>query len=59
MVWRIAKDLDLPEFLPHGYLKGPKIKNENKRKENIFSSQNNVPEDMKKTQINWGWVGGQ
>ena len=28
MIWRLAKDLDLPEFWSYGHLKGPKIENE-------------------------------
>ena len=28
MIWRLFKDLDLPEFWPYGGLKVPKIKNE-------------------------------
>ena len=28
MIWRLAKDLDLPEFWPYGHLKDPKIENE-------------------------------
>ena len=28
MIWRLAKDLDLPELWPYGRLKGPKIENE-------------------------------
>ena len=37
MIWRLAKDLDLPEFWPYGRLKGPKIENE-ARKNNVLSS---------------------
>lgn len=28
MIWRFAKDIDLPKFWPYGHLKGPKIENE-------------------------------
>ena len=28
MIWRLAKDHDLPEFWPYVRLKGPKIENE-------------------------------
>ena len=28
MIWRLVKDLDLPEFWPYGCLKVPKIENE-------------------------------
>ena len=37
MIWRLAKDLDLPEIWPYGYLMGLRIKNE-AYKTNVFSS---------------------
>ena len=37
MIWRLAKDPDLPEFWPYPRLKGPKIENE-ALKNNVLSS---------------------
>ena len=37
LIWRLAKDLYLPECWPYGHLKGPKIENE-ARKNNVLLS---------------------
>ena len=37
MIWRLAQDLDLPEFWPYGHLKGPETENEALRN-NVLSS---------------------
>ena len=37
MIWRFAKDLDLPENWPYGRLKGQKIENET-IENNVLSS---------------------
>ena len=44
MIWRIAKDLDLPEFGPYGHLKGPKIENE-VLKHTVLSSLHPIDEN--------------
>ena len=36
MIWRLAQDLDLPEFWPYGHLKGPETENEALKKERTF-----------------------
>jgi hypothetical protein len=37
MIWRLVIELDLPEFWPHGRLKGPKTENE-ALENNVLSS---------------------
>ena len=37
MIWRLVKDLDLPELWPYGHHKGPKIENE-ALENNVLSS---------------------
>ena len=43
-IWRLAKDLDLPEFWPYESLKGPKIENE-ALKNNVLSSLRHMNEN--------------
>ena len=47
MIWRLAKDLDLPEFWPYGHLKGPKIENE-ALKNNVLSSLHPMDENSRR-----------
>ena len=47
MIWRLAKDLDLPEFWPYGRLKGRKIENE-ALKNNVLSSLRPMDENPRR-----------
>ena len=38
MIWKLAKDLDLPEFWPYGRLKGPKMKMKHKKQRTFIIS---------------------
>ena len=46
MIWRLVKDLDLPEFWPYGGLKVPKVGNEALRN-NVLSSLRPMDENPK------------
>ena len=46
MIWRLAKDLDLPAFWPYGRLKSSKIENE-ALKNNILSSLRPMDENLR------------
>ena len=46
LIWRLAKDLYLPECWPYGHLKGPKIENE-AWKNNVLLSLRPMDESLR------------
>ena len=50
MVWRLVKDLDLPEFWPYGRLKGLKLKMKHKKITYFrhYIPWTKIPDDMNK-----------
>ena len=55
IIWRLAKDLDLPEFRSYGGLKGPKIENEALRN-NVLSSLHPMDENPRRHEQGYGPV---
>ena len=55
MIWRLAKDLDLPEFWPYGQFKASKIENE-ALKNNVLSSFRPVDENLRRHEQACSWT---